>query len=48
VVGQAEVIVRAEQQHRPTVEHHLRALRPVDQAEPSSQPLGLQLIQALS
>ena len=30
VVGEAEVVVRAEQQHRPAVEHHARPLRAAD------------------
>ena len=30
VVGQAQVVVRAEQQHRPPVQHHARSLGTAD------------------
>src|SRR5919106_576703 len=35
VVGQAQVVVRAEQQHGPPVEQHARALRARNAAEPA-------------
>ncbi len=47
VVGQSEVVVGAEQQHRPAVEHDLGALRPVDHTEAPAQPARLELVEAL-
>ena len=35
VIGQAEVVVRAQQQHGLAVEQHPRALRPGDQTHPA-------------
>ena len=47
VVGQAEVVVRAQQQHRPAVEQHGRPLRSADQAQAAGEAEPLELLQAL-
>ena len=47
VGGQAEVVVRAEQEHRAAVEHHARALRPADHAQAAVEPQLLELVEAL-
>ena len=48
VVGEAEVVVRAEQQHRAPVEQDGGALRPFDQPQPAPQPTRLELGQPLA
>ena len=46
-LGEAEVVVRAEQQDRLAVEQHPRPLRPVDQAQPAVEPAVAELLQPL-
>jgi len=48
MVGQPEVVVRAEQQDRPAVEQDPRALRPADQPQPPPQPVALELIEPIA
>ena len=45
-VGEPEVVVGAEQHHRPAVEQDLRPLRALDQAQPAMQAGLPQLLQA--
>jgi len=47
VVGEAEVVVRAQQEHGLAIEHDARALRPADHARPAIEPELLELLQAL-
>ncbi len=47
MVGEAEVVVRAQQQHGPAVEQHVRALRAADQPQPPPEAEALELVQAL-
>ncbi len=47
IVGEAEVVVRAQQQHRLAVEQHARSLRPEDRAQAAAQAEPLDLPQAL-
>ena len=47
VLGEAEVVVRAEQQHRAPAEQHPRALGAADQAQPAVEPAVAELLQPL-
>ena len=47
VIGETEVVVRAQQQHLGAVEQHARPLRPLDQPQPPVQPRAAKLRQAL-
>jgi hypothetical protein len=44
MVGETEVVVRAQQQHRLAVEHHARALRPGYLAQAAVEPQFLELV----
>jgi hypothetical protein len=41
MIGQAEVVIRAQQQYRLAVEQHVRPLRSADETSPAMQPEGL-------
>jgi hypothetical protein len=45
MVGQAEIVVGAEEQDRLAVEHHMRALRTADQPSAPVQAQRSQLVQ---
>ncbi|MDX6606176.1 MAG: hypothetical protein QOD14_716, partial [Solirubrobacterales bacterium] len=45
MVGQAEVVVGAEQQDRLAVEEHRRSLRAVDQAKAPAQPALIEFLE---
>ena len=47
MVGEAEVVVRAQEQHRAAVEQHARALRPRYQAQPAVQAALAKLVEEL-
>src|SRR5439155_21808293 len=47
VVGEAEIVVRAQQQHGVAVEKHRRALRPRYETQPTAEPEFLELRQPL-
>jgi hypothetical protein len=47
VIGEAERVARAEQQHGPAVEHHARALRARDHAQAAVAAELLKLVQSL-
>src|SRR5215217_3775876 len=47
MVGQAQVVVRAQQQHRPSVEQDARALRTRDTAQLAVEPTVADVLQPL-
>jgi hypothetical protein len=48
MVGQAQVVVRAEKQHRPPIQQHARALWALDHAKAAAEPALLELGEALA
>jgi hypothetical protein len=47
MVGEAQIVVRAQEEHRSAVEHHAAPLGAVDHADAATESGGLQLGQSL-